>query len=93
MDLNNLRAQLKACGAWRDCPACGHLAWSVGSEESLLQAYGRGDKQVTFGRGWPVIPVFCTNCGFVREHLISTLSKGVGGPKTDQHAESGAGDG
>ena len=100
-DVDQLRAQLEAVGAWRSCPACDVTAWSVGSELVLIQAVGQADQQITFGRGWRGVPVFCSNCGFVRYHFVDYLAasaaergigdgspdaKGVGGPETGEQS-------
>lgn len=85
----DLRAKLHAKNAWRDCPACGTSAWSIGSELILAQSLGDDWRLHAIGRGWPMVAVFCVNCGFTRLHNAQILgveqakpdTEGIGSPE------------
>lgn len=70
---DDIRVQLQAKGAWRNCPACDHPEWSVGSEFALYQVVAQDYTMKTLGRGYPVVILICDNCGFTRSHNLITL--------------------
>lgn len=44
----------------KKCPICSNTDWGVNEPASLPAGEG-GD---LFGRQFPLVPVFCTNCGY-----------------------------
>jgi len=93
-DPDDLRAKLQAKNAWRACPACAANDWTVGTELAIVQGCGDDWQLHALGRGWPVTPVFCANCGFTRLHNVTVLGveraepdpEGVGSPESGKEA-------
>lgn len=58
-----------AAGRMR-CPVCSAYSWSVGSAIVTLPAIRPDDP----GTGFPVLPITCGLCGYVRFHAADVFS-------------------
>jgi len=60
-------------GAVHKCEACGKDKWVVAQSLMLLQVMDPAGG-ITPGNGVEVVPVFCNNCGLIRQHAVSILA-------------------
>jgi hypothetical protein len=69
MDLDAIRAKLKAKGAQQVCPVCAHdVQWELGiSDDATAYLWVRDPARDT-PLSLHVIPLVCPNCGFIRFH-------------------------
>jgi hypothetical protein len=53
-------------GGPRPCPACDKTAWHIVSRFTRVPAITTPHEVVVGGPGFPMVPMVCTNCGYMR---------------------------
>ena len=60
------------------CPICTKATWIPGSLILTPPARGKGKSMVIGGRTYPMVPIICTNCGYM--HFFNALIVGLEEP-------------
>lgn len=72
--------------AKKQCPMCGHVAWSAGPTPTLLPRGANDSGDMVIGGGYPCVVVTCTNCG--NTVLVNAIVAGVRNPSPSPAAQS-----
>jgi hypothetical protein len=75
---NRLSAALKQKGAIRNCAACGVNDWTYAGAFVRLSAVLNPNETTNRPYGFPLLPVFCKNCGNLL--LFNLLTLGFSDP-------------
>ena len=72
-DFDGLYRALIAKTASSVCPYCGVTDWDTGADHAVhLRAVG-DDDALTSSKYFDALPLFCSNCGYIRLHLLGPL--------------------
>ena len=71
-DMGELASALERKAPVSSCPACNKNEWTLPVRPAFVQAIGE-DGGLEIGEGMEVVPVICTQCGYVRMHVVDFL--------------------
>ena len=71
-DMGELASAVQRKAPRSTCQACGQNEWTLPVRPAFVQAVDE-EGELNIGEGMEVLPVICTQCGFVRLHVTDFL--------------------